>query len=134
MAQPRLPFWATPTDQELRQLETTPRGLSSAAAQQRLARSRPNRLTPRRHANARVMLLAQFKSPIMVLLLFATALSFALGEQTDAIIILIILLASGLLGFTPLPPTFLALLAGIIALYVLTAELAKKLFYQHVAW
>ena len=39
-----------------------------------------------------------------------------------------------LLGFTPLPPAFLVLLAGIIALYVLTAELAKKLFYQHVAW
>jgi Mg2+-importing ATPase len=41
---------------------------------------------------------------------------------------------NGLLGFTPLPPTFLALLAGIIALYVLTAELAKKRFYQHMAW
>jgi hypothetical protein len=41
---------------------------------------------------------------------------------------------NGLLGFTPLPLNFLALLAGIVALYVLTAELVKKLFYQHVAW
>lgn len=39
---------------------------------------------------------------------------------------------SGLLGFSPLPFVFLVLLAGIIVLYVLTAEVAKKLFYRYV--
>jgi Mg2+-importing ATPase len=99
MAQPTPPFWATPTDQELRQLEATPRGLTSDAARQQLAQNGPNRLTPHHQASALVLLLSQFKSPLMLLLLFAAALSFALGEQTDAIIILIILLASGLLSF-----------------------------------
>jgi Mg2+-importing ATPase len=39
---------------------------------------------------------------------------------------------SELLGFTPLPTTFLLILAGIILLYVGTAELAKNVFYRHV--
>jgi hypothetical protein len=39
---------------------------------------------------------------------------------------------SGLLGFSPLPFVFLVLLAGIIVLYVLTAEVAKRLFYRYV--
>ena len=96
---PPLPFWATPTDQALRQLDATPHGLTSQAARQRLIRYGANRLTPRRQANALMLLLVQFKSPIIVLLLFAAGLSFALGEQIDAIIILIILVASGLLSF-----------------------------------
>jgi len=43
-------------------------------------------------------LLAQFTTPICVLLLIAAVLSLGLGEQTDGTIILGILLVSGLLG------------------------------------
>jgi Mg2+-importing ATPase len=99
MAQQPLPVWATPTELQLRQLDATPRGLASDAARQRLAQYGANHLAPRRRANALVLLLAQFKSPIILLLVFAAGLSFALGEQTDAIIILAILLASSLLSF-----------------------------------
>lgn len=35
-----------------------------------------------------------------------------------------------LFGFTPLPPIFLAYLAGIVGLYVFTAEFAKAEFYR----
>jgi len=37
-----------------------------------------------------------------------------------------------LLGLTPLPLLFLALLALIVAMYILSAELAKRLFYRRV--
>jgi len=37
------------------------------------------------------------------------------------------------LGFKPLPPLLLGLLAGIVMLYALCVELAKKIFYKHVA-
>jgi P-type Mg2+ transporter len=37
-----------------------------------------------------------------------------------------------LLGLTPLPLFFLALLALIVAMYIFSAELAKRLFYRHV--
>ena len=52
-----------------------------------------------RGTNALFLLLAQFKSPIILILLFAAVLSLFLGEATDALIILAIVLASGLLGF-----------------------------------
>ena len=45
------------------------------------------------------LLLAQFKSPLILLLLFATGLSFFLHDPVNALIILTIVLVSGLLGF-----------------------------------
>jgi hypothetical protein len=35
-------------------------------------------------------------------------------------------------GFTPMPREFLVVLAGILFLYILAAEIAKKVFYQSV--
>jgi Mg2+-importing ATPase len=34
-----------------------------------------------------------------------------------------------LFAFTPLPPSFLAVMGGIVVLYMIAAELAKKAFY-----
>jgi len=36
-----------------------------------------------------------------------------------------------LLGLTPLPPPFLGLVAVIVAMYVISGELAKRFFYRH---
>ncbi|OJX65844.1 MAG: magnesium-translocating P-type ATPase [Micrococcales bacterium 73-13] len=44
-------------------------------------------------------LLAQFSSPIILILVAATVLAMALGDLLDGVIILVIVLASGLLGF-----------------------------------
>ena len=38
---------------------------------------------------------------------------------------------AGLFGMTPLEPLFLLMLAGILVLYVIAAEAAKKVFYAH---
>ncbi|MEB3360962.1 MAG: cation transporting ATPase C-terminal domain-containing protein, partial [Synechococcaceae cyanobacterium] len=38
--------------------------------------------------------------------------------------------AGALFGFVPLPPLFLALLAGLLAAYVLCAEIVKHWFYR----
>ncbi|PJZ56041.1 magnesium-translocating P-type ATPase [Leptospira barantonii] len=40
---------------------------------------------------------------------------------------------AGLFGLVPLPPEFLALLVGIIVLYVTVAEITKRIFYKKVA-
>jgi Mg2+-importing ATPase len=37
-----------------------------------------------------------------------------------------------LFGFAPMPAEFLVVLAGILFLYIVAAEVAKKLFYQRV--
>jgi Mg2+-importing ATPase len=44
-------------------------------------------------------LLAQFRSPIILILVFAAIVSLFLADRTDALIILTIILVSGLLGF-----------------------------------
>ena len=38
------------------------------------------------------------------------------------------------LGFQPLPTEFLLLLAAIVGLYIVCAELVKKVFYQHAQY
>ncbi len=89
------PFWSTPADQLLARLGSTPDGLGSAEAQRRRAVS-PHSA----HAPAWWKLLArQFTSPIELILVGATILAGILGDVTDTIIILSIILVSGLLGF-----------------------------------
>lgn len=90
-------FWSVESDRLLARLGTSERGLTAAEADTRLRQAR--RLRPRRQS-AWSLLVDQFKSPIMVLLFGSAVLSFTLIEDvTNGVIILLILLASGLLGF-----------------------------------
>src|SRR5512143_2568036 len=92
-------FWSLPTTELLQQLQTTPAGLTGAEARQRLARYGANLLRPPKRSDVLTLLLAQFTSPIILILLFATGLSFFLHDPIDAFIILTIVIASSLLGF-----------------------------------
>jgi Mg2+-importing ATPase len=98
MQQP-IPFWALSHDALLRQLSTTSSGLTSTEARRRSTPPSGRNLAARQGMGDLWLLLAQFKSPIILLLLFAAGLSFALGERADAAIILSILVASDLLSF-----------------------------------
>ena len=93
------PFWSTPTSELLTELQTTSHGLTSDEARERLARYGSNLLKPKKKSDALTLLLAQFKSPIILILIFAAGLSFFLRDHPDAIIILTIVLVSGFLGF-----------------------------------
>ena len=90
-------YWSCSVDLVLQGLGTTSGGLSSADAHARLRRS--GALAPQRRRTELVLLLRQFSNPITLLLVFATLVSAALGEATDAVIILAIVLLSGLLSF-----------------------------------
>ena len=92
-------FWSVPSLELLQQLQTTPQGLTSDEVQQRLLRYGSNLLKPKKKSGALTLLLAQFKSPIILILIFAAGLSFFLHNPIDATIILVIVLASGFLGF-----------------------------------
>src|SRR5208337_2386470 len=92
-------FWSVPAADLLQQLDTSPQGLSREEAKQRLARFGANQLGVQKRTNSLTLLLSQYKSPIILILLFACGLSFALGDHADALIILTILLVSGLLAF-----------------------------------
>ncbi len=92
-------FWSVPADELLELLQTTSQGLTSDEARVRLTRFGSNLLKPQKPSDALTLLLAQFKSPIILILLFAAGLSFFLGGPADALIILTIVFISGLLGF-----------------------------------
>jgi Mg2+-importing ATPase len=92
-------FWNEPPADLLTQLETQREGLKSEEARRRLIIYGANLLKPPKRSDALALLLSQFKSPIILTLVFAAGLSFFLHDPVDAIIILIIVLISGLLGF-----------------------------------
>ena len=90
-------FWSLPAEQLLDRLQSSEHGLTQADAEARLAHSHQLRAHRR---SAWALLLDQFKSPIILLLFGSAVLSFSIpGEHADAWIIVVILLASGLLGF-----------------------------------
>ncbi len=83
----------------LQQLATSSQGLSAEEATRRIERLGPNTLSTR-GASAWQVLGRQVRSPLMLLLLVTAALSFFVGERTDAVIIGCILALSVGLGFS----------------------------------
>ncbi|WP_445175819.1 magnesium-translocating P-type ATPase [Microcoleus sp.] len=92
-------FWNLPTDQVLQQTHSTTSGLSRKDAKQRLSKYGANSLKQTHKSSALMLLLNQFKSPIILILIFAAVLSIFLQDAAAATIILTIVLISGLLGF-----------------------------------
>ena len=92
-------FWNLSAADLLKLLESVKEGLTSSEAKKRLALYGANLLKPPKRSDVLTLLISQFKSPIILILFFATGLSFFLHDAVDAIIILSIVLVSGLLGF-----------------------------------
>ncbi|HEY5531773.1 MAG TPA: magnesium-translocating P-type ATPase [Candidatus Anoxymicrobiaceae bacterium] len=92
-------FWSAPADELLKALGSKPGGLSGAEAAARLKLYGPNMIKARKRAGTLSIFIAQFKSPIIIILIFAAILSAFLHDLPDAIIILVIVFASGVLGF-----------------------------------
>jgi Mg2+-importing ATPase len=99
MSPPALPFWSVTAAEMLVQVDAAPGGLTSPDAMRRLTRYGSNLLKPPKRSDLFTLLLAQFKSPITLILLCATGLSLGLRDPVDASIILTIVVVSGLLGF-----------------------------------
>ncbi|WP_268762074.1 P-type ATPase, partial [Frankia casuarinae] len=87
-----------PTEVVLARLATTSVGLSSAEAAARWARVGPNAVRTH-HARVLAVLVRQVRSPLLVLLLVAAAVSFFVGERANALIIGVIVMFGVGLGF-----------------------------------
>src|SRR5665647_142066 len=92
-------FWSIATKDLLSRLQVTDSGLTTIEAKKRLTNYGANRLKPQKRSDAFTLLISQFKSPIILILLFATGLSLFLHSLVDASIILSIVVISGMLGF-----------------------------------
>ncbi|WP_081709599.1 magnesium-translocating P-type ATPase [Mesorhizobium erdmanii] len=94
------PYWSLGTDQLVAELETTTSGLSSVDAAVRLGKFGPNALASRSAGSALAVFARQFRSPLVLILVFAAAVSMFVGEAREAAIIGAIVLASCVLSFT----------------------------------
>ncbi|MFL5742765.1 MAG: magnesium-translocating P-type ATPase [Flavisolibacter sp.] len=74
-------------------------GLSAAEAQRKLTVQRKQRNVQKTWLADALLLLQQFKSPLVLLLVFALVLSAVLGQYSDSLIVLAVLLITGILGF-----------------------------------
>lgn len=87
-------YWSMPVANILNSLATTASGLSAAQVEQRISEYGLNRLKAKKKTGIGRLLLGQFKSPIILILIFAAVLSFFLHDRSDSIIILCIVLVS----------------------------------------
>ena len=74
-------------------------GLTAREAQQRLAQYGANRLTGKKRVSPALKLLAQFNDPLIYILLAAALVSMLLGEVTDSIIILVVVVVNSIIGY-----------------------------------
>jgi P-type Ca2+ transporter type 2C len=75
------------------------KGLSDEEARHRLHKHGPNELQEAKKKSIAVMLLMQFKDVMILILLAAAIVSGIIGDVTDTIVILIIVLLNAVIGF-----------------------------------
>jgi Ca2+-transporting ATPase len=88
-------------DETVEQLESNATdGLSAGQTQERLERYGPNELVERGLTSPWVILLEQFREILVIILIIAAVVSAVLGEFTDAIVIMAIVVLNAVLGFS----------------------------------
>ncbi len=98
---PTRPSWHVEKPDEIAErLGTDPHGLTRAEAHTRLAREGPNQLPEAPPTSPLVVLLHQFGSPLIYILLAATLVTLALEEFIDAGVIAAVLALNAIIGYT----------------------------------
>jgi Mg2+-importing ATPase len=92
-------YWAQEIEDLLKSTRSSISGLSASERQQRLVQVGPNQIHGRKQITPIGFFLNQFKSPIILILIFATLVSAFLKDWADAVIILLIVLGSAFLSF-----------------------------------
>jgi len=93
-------YWTFEPTELMRQLETAPEGVSPAEAARRLEIHGPNALRAQRELTRLTTLARQFQSPLLLLLVFAAGASALSGEWIDAAIVVTIVVATVLIGYS----------------------------------
>ena len=91
-------FETKSVDAVLQELESSKQGLSAQQAAERLARDGANALKEKDPPTRLQMFFSQLKDPMIYVLLAAAAISIALGEFSDSIIILGVVLLNAIVG------------------------------------
>jgi len=92
--------WNLSWDSVAKHLGVDPdKGLDTGEAKKRLRRHGPNRLSKMKKKSALAVLIAQFKSLVIIILLAASAVSFAFGRWVEGVAILVAVVINAAIGF-----------------------------------
>jgi Mg2+-importing ATPase len=92
-------YWNLTSEQLIALLHSTNNGIQLTDAEGRIKEFGPNALKAQQQTTAFWLLLSQFKSPLVLILIFASIVSAFVGEWTDASIVLAVIIGSTMLGF-----------------------------------
>ena len=93
------PWFSIPPQRIFETLHSGLAGLTTAEATRRLDEYGRNELHERKELSPLDVFAAQFKNPLLLILVFAAIVAGFTGEWADAIIVTVIILASALLGY-----------------------------------
>lgn len=99
MSKQKPSFWSQSINEWYKKLNTSANGLTEAYAHQVLLKAGIHKKVNPKFKKDLMLLVGQFKSPLMLLLIGAVILSAFLGDTSDVFIILFIVLSTGLLSF-----------------------------------
>lgn len=99
MPQPFEHFSSCTAEQLCSELKSEPVGLTDAEAAERLLVNGPNTISDKKELGIVLEFLSHFKSPLILILAAATAVSLYFGQITNSIIVIIMILASVCLDF-----------------------------------
>ncbi len=91
-------YYNTSKDKVLEEFHSNINGLTSLDASKRLRKYGYNELQRKKQKSTLKIFLEQIISPLEIVLIFATILSFIIGEYVDAIIMIIIILVDVIIG------------------------------------
>lgn len=87
------------TEEALKELASSPEGLTAQEAQKRKQRFGPNELIEKKKKSWVMILLDQFKDFMILVLIGAAVISGIIGEPSDTIAILVIVILNAVIGF-----------------------------------
>jgi magnesium-transporting ATPase (P-type) len=91
---------AMEAEQVLAELETSTRGISDDEARRRLEQYGPNLIEAEEQTSALVVLVRQFRSPLIYILVVAAIATLLLREFIDTAVIAAVLILNAIIGFT----------------------------------
>ncbi|MBD3313252.1 calcium-translocating P-type ATPase, SERCA-type [Candidatus Woesearchaeota archaeon] len=92
-------YYRKSADETIKELDTSKEGLSEDEAKKRLEKYGRNSIKEDGRISPLKILIQQFNSPVIWILLAAVAISVFLGEAADSIIITVILVLNAIIGF-----------------------------------
>ncbi len=96
---PERQYFQMTVQETLDSLGATPKGLPREEAEKRLSEHGPNELTADFKMPKWVLLLSQFKDLLVLVLIIAAVISFAIGSVRDGTVMLVIVVVNAIIGF-----------------------------------